>query len=289
MAAKLRIGRKTAIFLLCPSPAVYSTVFARNFTPNPDFWEHVSLPWVRFRAGVLGWSWVGVQLKGRGGWIRPQNPGLVQISEPTVSELCDLAYGFAYTPYVFLGIFLIVFSVIWLHCSNHTPSFPGPFQASARHWERGYFEQSKMAAGVHWSLVDKSIYFTTFRRTARLKVPYSTNNVHRFQIVEFMAWLKNGRPAQVEEMTRQPEATRIRVSMHRGDMETCRIQPRAGATNGWISRWVDDHKPWRIWFMDVSPTSVVSVQFANVLGRVVNVYYLGYSVSQDAKNIFPSL
>ena len=87
-----------------------------------------------------------------------------------------------------------------------------------------------------------------------------------------MAWVEAGRPAQVEDMIRQPEVTRIRESVRRRNMETCRIQPRAGATNGWKSRLVDDYKPWRIWFMDVSPTSVVSVQFAIVSGRVVNVY-----------------
>ena len=38
-------------------------------------------------------------------------------------------------------------------------------------------------------------------------------------MVEFMTWVKAGRLAQVEEMIRQPEATRIRESLHRRYME----------------------------------------------------------------------
>ena len=41
-------------------------------------------------------------------------------------------------------------------------------------------------------------------------------------MVAVMAWLKAGRPAQFEEMIGL-EATRIRESVHRRDIETCRI------------------------------------------------------------------
>ena len=85
--------------------------------------------------------------------------------------------------------------------------------------------------------------------TIMLKVPKGNNNAHWFHMVAFMAWGKAWRPAQVEEMTLQLEATRIQESVRRRYVETCPMQPRPGATNGWISRWVDDYKPWRICFM----------------------------------------
>ena len=135
------------------------------------------------------------------------------------------------------------------------------FRVSERPWERGYFEEGKMADGRAWCFVDRSLCSPHFGVTTGLNVSKGNNDVHWFQMVEYMTWAKAGRPAQVEEMIRQLEATRVRESVNLRDMEICPIrpiQPRAGATNGWIWRWVGDHKPWSF-----SPT--------NVLGRVVNV------------------
>ena len=81
-----------------------------------------------------------------------------------------------------------------------------------------------------------------------------------------MAWVKAGSPAQFEEMIRKPEAIRNRESVHRRNMETCpsnRVLEQR--------RWVYDYKPWRIWLMVVSPNKLILSQFANVLGRVVNL------------------
>ena len=109
-----------------------------------------------------------------------------------------------------------------------------------------------------------------FDVTTSSKVPSRNIDVHWFQRVEFMTWVKAGRRAQVEEMNRQPEATRIRESVHRWDVETCSIHPiqtRAGATN-WISRWVDAYKLSRIWVY-----GRFANQFPNVFGRAVNMCY----------------
>ena len=118
-----------------------------------------------------------------------------------------------------LNNFLIIFSVVWPHWSNYTRDrlcqtcdfsrhlrSQGPFQVSARPWGRGYFEQSKMVDGQSdvWST---SRYVSPHSGvTIGLTVPKSKYNVHWLQVVEFMAWLKAGRPVQVEEMTRQLEA-----------------------------------------------------------------------------------
>ena len=109
-----------------------------------------------------------------------------------------------------------------------------------------YFEHCKMAEGR--VLMFGRYIWPHLGVTIGFKVPKGNNNVHWFEMVGFMAWVKAGRPAEVEQMIRQLEATRVRI----GNLP---IQPCAGATDGWISRWVDDYKPWRIWFMVFSPTS----------------------------------
>ena len=71
-------------------------------------------------------------------------------------------------------------------------------------------------------------------------------------MVEFMTWSK---AAQVEEMIRQLEATRIRGSVHRQDMETWPYnlvleQPIVESQGEWMTI---NHE--RLWFMVVSPIS----------------------------------
>ena len=86
--------------------------------------------------------------------------------------------------------------------------------------------------------------------------------VHWFQMVVFMAWVKAGRPAQVEEMIRQHEATQSR------NMETCPIvleQAMAEPQGEWMTINREEFFLWSF------RQRIISVQFANVLGRVVRV------------------
>ena len=80
-------------------------------------------------------------------------------------------------------------------CVPLPPSFPGPFQASAMPWELGYFDLSKMAGEGVWVRSISRYISPLFDVTVRFKVPQGNNNGHWFQIVQFMAWVKAGRPA----------------------------------------------------------------------------------------------
>ena len=85
-------------------------------------------------------------------------------------------------------------------------------------------------------------------------------------MVELMVWVKAGRPAKVEEMTRQLEATRSQCNCRY--MGTCPIvleQAMAEPQGEWMTI---NHEEFFLWSFR---QPIVSVQFANVLGRVVRV------------------
>ena len=124
------------------------------------------------------------------------------------------------------------------------PWFPGPFQASARTWERGYFEQCN--GGRTFDVWSTGRYISPqFGVTTGLKVTkMSIGSI----------WLSLW-PGWRLDVLHKSKKWSDSLKRHEFVSQCCPIQTRAWTTSGWISRWVDDDKPWRIWFMVVSPTS----------------------------------
>ena len=130
----------------------------------------------------------------------------------------------------------------------------------------GISSKTKWRTDMHWHVL-YCVWSTSrcisphFGVTTGLKVPKGNNNVHWFQMVEFIAWWR----LDVLHKSKKWFATAWSdtnswVSTSSG-YGTWPIHPRAVATNSWISRWVDDYKLWRIWFMVVSPISRFRIPF----------------------------
>ena len=179
MAGKWKEREEHRDFTPLPLPrsSLYLFLFSINFsfitryfTTNPGFWGHARLLLVRSRTL---WFWVRAglglaQRGGGGGWIFPQkiildwsnqNPHLQNI---LLIDLTILLKSSALSAHI---------GQTTRHWAKHVTSaatfVPRSFSGGSRPWERGYFCKAKWRTDVHWCLVDKLLYFTTFR----VKVP----------------------------------------------------------------------------------------------------------------------